>query len=94
MLRTWRNISIYLPAITLALTFPLLLEMPRKMHYGEALYMAVQHSLYLCIAWVGAFAEVSAVVFLIMLSFLVRKRKPTLFLALMASVRVAAGLAV
>jgi hypothetical protein len=28
--------------------------MPRKMQYGEAMYMAVQHSLYRHFAWVGA----------------------------------------
>src|SRR5262245_18930209 len=36
MLRVWRFATIYLTAITLALTFCHLLEMPRKMQYGEA----------------------------------------------------------
>lgn len=94
MLRACRFISIYLTAITLALTFCHLLEMPRKMQYGEGLYMAVQHSLYFYFAWVGAFAEVGAVLFLVMLCFLVGKRKRTLFLTLTATVCVAAGLAV
>lgn len=94
LLRTWRFVSIYLTAITLSLTFCHLLEMPRKMQYGEALYMAVQHSLYLYFAWIGAFAEVSAVLFLVVLSFLVWKRKLASFLTLLATVCVGAGLAV
>ena len=56
--------------------------------------MAVQHSLYLYFAWVGAFAEVGAVFFLVVLSFLVRKRKQAFFLTIVATVCVAAGLAV
>jgi len=94
LLKIWRFTSIYLTAITLSLTFCHLLEMPRKMQYGEELYMNVQHSLYLYFAWVGAFSEVSAVLFLIVLSFFVRKRRLTFFLTLLATVCVAAGLAV
>jgi len=94
LLRTCRFISIYLTAITLALTLCHLLEMPGKMQYGEALYMAVQRSLYLHFAWVGAFAELGAVLFLVILCFLVRKRKRTFLLTLTATVCVASGLAV
>jgi hypothetical protein len=52
--RIWRFASIYLTAITLSLTFSHLLEMPRKLNYGQELYMAVQHTLYLYFALVGA----------------------------------------
>ena len=58
LLRIWRFAAIYLTAPTLLLTFCHLLEMPRKMRYGEGLYMVVQHSLYPYFAWVGGFAEV------------------------------------
>lgn len=94
MLRIWRFISIYLTALTLSLTFCHLLEMPRKMQYGEALYMAVQHSLYLYFAWVGAIAEVGAVVSLTVLSVLTGKRGFIFYLTLVATICVAAGLAV
>jgi hypothetical protein len=94
LLKIWRFISIYLTAITLSMTFCHLLEMPRKLRYGEGLYMAVQHTLYLYFAWVGAFAEVGAVLLLIVLSFLVRKRQPGFLLTLVATICVAAGLAV
>jgi hypothetical protein len=84
----------YLTAITLALTFCHLLEMPGKMQYGEALYTAVQHSLYLHFAWVGAFAEIGAVFSLVVLSFLVRKRSAIFYPTLAATICVAAGLAI
>jgi hypothetical protein len=93
-LKICRFVSIYLTALTLSLTFAHLLEMPRKLQWSGALYMAVQHSLYLFFAWVGAFAEVSAVVFLVVLSALVRKRKFTFYLTLFATVCLATGLAV
>jgi hypothetical protein len=93
-LRIWRFTTIYLTALTLSLTFCHLLEMPRKMQYGEGLYMAVQHSLYLYFAWVGAFAEVAAVACLIVLSVSLRKRKAVFRLTLAATICVAAGLAV
>ena len=94
LLRIWRFISIYLTALTLSLTFCHLLEMPRKMQYDEGLYMAVQHTLYLYFAWVGAFAEVGAVAFLIVLSVLLRNRGAVFHLTLAATLCIAAGLAV
>jgi hypothetical protein len=94
VLRTWRFLGIYLTALTLSLTFCHLLEMPRKMQYGEGLYMAVQHSLYLYFAWVGAFAEVGAVVFLVVLSVLLRNRGAVFYLTVAATLCIAAGLAV
>lgn len=94
LLRICRFTSIYLTALTLSLTFCHLLETPRKMQYGEALYMAVQHSLYLYFAWVGAFAEVGAVVFLVVLSVLLRNRRAAFYVTLAATLCFAAGLAV
>jgi hypothetical protein len=94
LLRIWRFAAIYLTALTLSLTFCHLLEMPRKMQYGERLYVAVQHSLYLYFAWVGAFAEVGAVVFLIVLSILLRNRGAVFHLTAAATLCIAAGLAI
>jgi hypothetical protein len=94
LLRIWRFAGIYLTALTMSLTVAHLLEMPRKMQYGEALYMAVQHSLYLYFAWVGAIAEVGAVLVLCVLSVLTRKRGRGFRLTLLATLCVSAGLAV
>jgi hypothetical protein len=94
LLRFSRFISTYLTAITLSLTFCHLLEMPRKMQYGEALYMSVQHSLYLSFGLVGVFAEVGAVVFLVALCIMLRKHGPTFYATLIATVCVGTGLAI
>jgi len=93
-MRLWRFIAICLTALTLSLTFCHLLEMPRKLQYDEALYLAVQHSLYLYFAWVGAFAELGAVASLAVVTVLVRKRGTSFHLTLTALICVAAGLAV
>jgi hypothetical protein len=78
----------------MSLTFSHLLEMPRKLSYGEALYMNVQHTMYLYFAIVGAPAEMGAVLSLILLCVLVRRRGATFFLTLTATICVAAGLIV
>ena len=93
-LKIWRFVCIYLTAITLSLTFSHFLEMPQKFKYDQNLYMAVQHTLYPYFAWVGAPAEMGAVVLLIVLCFLVRGRKPSFALTLIATICVAARLAV
>src|SRR5262249_51704129 len=82
LLRIWRFAAIYLAAPTLSLTFCHLLEMSRKMRYGEGLYMAVQHSLYPYFAWVGAFAEVGAVACLVVLFILLRNGRAVFHLTL------------
>jgi len=94
LLRIWRFAAIYLAAPTLSLTFCHLLEMPRKMRYGEGLYMAVQHSLYPYFAWVGAFAEVGAVACLVVLFILLRNGRAVFHLTLAATLCIAAGLGV
>jgi hypothetical protein len=93
-LKISRFVSIYLTAITLSLTFSHMLEMPRKLQYGQRLYMDVQHTLYLYFAYVGAPAETGAVFCLCVLCFLLRRRKRSFALTLIATICVAAGLAV
>lgn len=92
--KIWRFAAIYLTAITLALTLSHLLEMPGKLTWGQELYMAVQHSLYFYFAVVGAPAELGAVLCLSVLCFLMRRRKHSFQLTLIAAICVAAGLAV
>jgi hypothetical protein len=89
-----RFVSLYLTAMTLSLTCSPLLEMPRKLPYGPDLYRAVQHTLYFYFALVGAPAEVGAVLSLGVLCFLVRHRKRSFTLTLIATICRAAGRAV
>jgi hypothetical protein len=93
MLRISRFLAIYLTALTLALTFSHLLEMPSKMQYGPALYMAVQRTLYSHFAAVGAPAEIGAVFFLVVLCIALRQRGAIFYLVLLATICVAGGLA-
>ena len=93
MTRALQFTSLLLTALTLSLTFSHLLEMPRKLKYGPELYMAVQHTLYLYFAWVGAFAEVGAACALLWLLFLVGKQSSAYPLTLIAFVSVTLGLA-
>src|SRR5438105_5766895 len=92
MLRVSRFLAIYLTALTLALTFSHLLEMPAKMRYGPALYMAVQQTLYSRFAAVGAPAEIGAVFFLVVLCIVLRRRGPIFYLVLLATICMAGGL--
>lgn len=94
LLRIWRFAAIYLTAPTLSLTFCHSLEMPRKMRYGEGLYMAVQHSLYRYFASVGAFAELGAAACLVVLFILLRNGRAVFHLTLAATLCIAAGLGV
>lgn len=94
LLKIWRFVCIYLMGLTLSLTFSHLLEMPRKLRYDQNLYMAVQHTLYLYFAWMGAPIEVGAVLSLGVLCFLTRGRKPSFALTAAATIAVGAGLAV
>jgi hypothetical protein len=68
--------------------------MSQKMQYGEALYWAVQRSLYQRFGLIGALAELGAVASLVTLSFLTRKQGIAFYLTLSATICVAAGLAV
>jgi len=68
--------------------------MPRKLAWGPELYRAVQHTLYLYFAIVGAPAELGAVLCLVVLCLLIRRRRRSFWLTLTATICVAAGLAV
>lgn len=67
MLRVWRFLGVYLTALTLSLTFLSSAGDAPEDAVRQKLYMAVQHSLYLYFAYVGAIAEVGAIVVLIVL---------------------------
>jgi hypothetical protein len=76
-LRVWRFITIILTAMTMALAFCHLMEMPARMTWDAELWMRVTAigGLYRMFGSVGAFLEVGAVVAVILLSFLVRGRQ-------------------
>src|SRR5258708_2230966 len=87
-LRLWRFITIILTALSMGMAFCLPLELPAKMGYDAALWVMVQHSLYraLGVEGVGAWIEVAAVLAAIVLSFLVRQRRPVFYWTVAAAV--------
>jgi uncharacterized membrane protein len=84
-LRTWRSITLILVALLMGTTFCHVLEMPAKMTVSGSLWMTFQHTLYHAFATVGGFVEIGAIVTAIVLSFLVRKRRPALYLTLLTA---------
>ncbi|WP_315790981.1 DUF1772 domain-containing protein [Fischerella sp. JS2] len=64
------------------------LELPAKMSYDGSLYVTIQNSLYRLFGppGPGAFIEPGAVLALMVLSFLVRKRRPAFQLTLAATI--------
>ena len=88
VVRAWRLVTIHLVALLVGLAFAHVLERPAKMQYDAALYITLQRTLY--VAWgppnVGGFLEPAAILATIVLVFLVRTRRPALWLTLAASV--------
>jgi Domain of unknown function (DUF1772) len=77
-LRTWRFITLILVALFMGLEFAHTLEMPAKMQYDGAFYVTIQNSLYQYFGapGPGAWITVGAVLAAIVLTVLVRKRRP------------------
>jgi hypothetical protein len=74
--KTWRFITIMLTSLSMAMAFCHLLEMPAKMTYDGALWLMLLKTLYRAFGTIGGFIEVGAVVTAVVLSFLVRRRRP------------------
>ncbi|KOP24692.1 hypothetical protein AMR41_18875 [Hapalosiphon sp. MRB220] len=87
-MRTWRFITLILTALSMGMAFCHTLELPAKMTYSGSLYVTIQNSLYRMFGppGPGAFIEPGAVFALIVLSFLVRKRRPAFQLTLVATI--------
>jgi hypothetical protein len=75
LLRTWRFLTIILVSLSMAMAFCHLLQLPPRMSYDSAQWVATQ-SLYQLFGTVGAFIEVSAVLLAAVLSLAVCRRRP------------------
>jgi Domain of unknown function (DUF1772) len=86
LLRTWRFTTIVLSALVMGMALCHALELPAKMQYSASQYITIQNSLYAAFGPpnIGAFIEVTALLSIIGLTFLVRKRRPALQLTLLA----------
>jgi hypothetical protein len=85
-LRAWRFIAIVLSALVTGMALCHALELPAKMQYPAAQYIAVQNSLYVAFGPpnVGAAIELTAPIAAIGLAILARKRRPAFQLTLLA----------
>jgi hypothetical protein len=85
-LRAWRFMAIVLSALVTGMALCHALELPAKMQYPAAQYIAVQNSLYAAFGPpnIGAAIEVAAPVTAIGLAILARQRRPAFQLTLLA----------
>jgi len=93
--KTWCFITIVLAALDLGMAFCHTLELPAKMNYNVALWTTVNQSLYQEFgSFLGIFSEVGAILTAIVLTFLVRKRRPAFQLTLVGAIFLALALAI
>jgi hypothetical protein len=76
-LKTWRCITIVLTALALTMESAHVLELPQKMQYDVQMYAAVNTTLYRYFAIVGGVYQVGSIMMAAVLTFLVRKRRPS-----------------
>ena len=93
LLPAWRFVTLLFTALTLAMSFCHLLEMPVKMTLGWTNYAIVQQ-IYRNFGGVGAFVETGAVLLAVTLCFVVRGRRPALALTLAGAACLALGLGI
>jgi hypothetical protein len=88
--------TLVLVALLMGMTWCHVLELPAKMQYPATLYLTLHRTLYVAFGPpnIGAFIEVGSIVAAAVLVFLVRQRRPALWLTLLGAVSLAAGLAV
>jgi len=88
MLRVWQTIAITLVALTMGTSFAHVLELPAKLQYTGEFYLRLQTSLYAY--WgpprVTGFVEPAAVLSVLFLAVLCRRRLVTLRLTLSAAI--------
>jgi len=95
LLRTARFVAIMLAALTLALSFCHLMQLPARMGWDQYLWVGstVQGGLYAMFGSVGAVIDVTAVIVLALLAYFVREhRRPGFRLALIAAILFALAL--
>ena len=76
-LKTWRFLTLVLAALALTMESAHVLELPQKMQYDAQMYAAVNTTLYRYFAIVGGVYQVGSIVMAAVLTFLVRKRRPS-----------------
>lgn len=88
MLNSIRLAALTLSALTLGLSFAHVLEMPAKLAYAPAVYVALQNSLYVSFGppRVGTFVEPGAILATGLLAYLVRRRRPAFWLTVGAEI--------
>ncbi|MEZ2128440.1 MULTISPECIES: DUF1772 domain-containing protein [unclassified Sinorhizobium] len=92
----FRLLTLLLAALSLALSFCHLMEMPVRLGWQPALWMMVTNfgGLYLIFGTAGAAIDVLAIIASALLAFLVRNRRPSFQLTIAGSAFMAAGLAI
>ena len=81
----WRFVAVVLSGLLLGTTFGHVLEMPAKLRFDPQLWMTLQHNLYAAFASVGALTEMGAIAAVLVLAVLVRQRRRSLWLTLLAA---------
>ena len=77
LLRIWRFLTVMLTALSMGAALAHLLELPAKVHYEPALWLRLLQTLYPpAFGTIGAFCEVGAVLAVLVLTLLVRRRRP------------------
>lgn len=76
-LRTWRFLTLMLAALALTMESAHVLELPQKLQYDAAMYVAVNTTLYRFFAIIGGVYQVGSMVTAAILVFLVRQRRPS-----------------
>jgi len=76
ILRAWRFLTLVLAALALTMESAHVLELPQKLHYDAQLYSAVNTTLYRYFALVGGVYQVGSLVAAVVLTVLVRRRRP------------------
>ena len=86
LLRAWRFLALLLTALSLTMESAHVLELPQKMRYDAAMYAAVNGTLYRYFAVVGGVYQITSIVLVAALAFLIRKRRPSFQYALASTV--------
>jgi hypothetical protein len=76
-LRVWRFIALVLTALSLTMESAHVLELPQKMQYDAQMYAAVNTTLYRYFAIVGGVYQIGSILVAAVLTFLVRRRRPS-----------------
>ncbi|HJS31055.1 MAG TPA: DUF1772 domain-containing protein, partial [Alphaproteobacteria bacterium] len=90
----WRLLTLLLAALSMALSFGHLMEMPVRLTWEPVLWMATTNfgGLYYLFGTVGAVIDVSAIVAAAILCALTRRRRPSFHFTIVGALLMATGL--